>query len=106
MRFCFVASVALGLAVLGCSSAPEAPQAPTPTATIKPRPRPLPSQGKPGRSPAPPLPTISVPMPANTVADLRRQETPCDRHEPGWKWVGTVVEDGRCAVGPCTCTKE
>jgi hypothetical protein len=104
MRFCFVASVVLSLAVLGCSSAPEVPKAPTPTATVKPRPRPSPATG-PTRSPGPPLPTVSLSAPQG-AADLSRQQTPCDRHEPGWKWVGTVVQDGRCVVGPCTCTKE
>ena len=106
MRFGFVASVALTIAVLGCST-PEAPPpaAPAPTATAKPRPSPAPpKEGAAQRPPEPTLPTIVPPKPEG-APDPRRAETPCDRHEPGWKWIGNVVDEGRCVVGPCTCVQ-
>jgi len=107
MRFGFLASVALTIAVLGCSTPePEAPAPTAPAATAKQRPRPsaTPEDGQPKRSPDVPRPTISVSKPEG-APDPRRTETPCNRNEAGWKWVGTVVEDGRCVVGPCTCVQ-
>ena len=106
MRFGFVASVALTIAVLGCSTPePPAPAVPAPTATAKPRPSPLPEDGSATKQPpAPTLQTIVPPEPTG-APDVRRQETPCDRHEPGWKWTGNVVDEGRCVVGPCSCVQ-
>jgi hypothetical protein len=107
MRSGFVASVALTIAVLGCSTpeAPPAPAAPAPTAMAKPQPSPAPpKEGATNRPPGTGLPTIALPQPEG-VPDPRRAETPCDRHEPGWKWVGSVVDEGRCVVGPCNCVQ-
>jgi hypothetical protein len=106
MRIGLVASVALSVVVLGCA-APDAPEAPAPAAaTAKPRPRPSPppKDAQPKEPPAPTLPTI-VPPKAEGPPDARRQETPCDRNETGWKWTGGHVEDGRCTIGPCTCVQ-
>lgn len=105
MRFGFLASVALTIAVLGCSAPePEAPAPTAPAATAKPRPRPSATPADPKRSPATPWPTISVSK-QEGAPDPRRAETPCDRNEAGWKWQGTLVVDGRCTVGPCSCVQ-
>jgi len=119
MRFATVASILLsvGLSVgmLACSKpeTPEPAQAPAaapaqvapPAAAEKPK-----AAAKAAANPlGTPLPTLkSIPLhtPPGLNEDSRRQPTPCDRNEPGWKWVGNVVEDGKCAVGPCDCVKE
>ena len=110
MRFGTVASVALVITLLGCSKpdAPEPKPAPAPL-SAKPAAAPPPppnAAARPQAAPAAPLPTIVVQKPADVPEDPRRKETPCDRNEPGWKWVGTVVENGQCAVGPCDCVQD
>jgi hypothetical protein len=52
------------------------------------------------------LPTMSVKPQGGDQMPPRHAETPCDRKEAGWKWVGNIVEDGHCVVGPCKCEKE
>ena len=114
MRVGTFASVVLTIAVLGCSkSEPPAPPpvvpppAPASGAAAAKPPRPTVDPAKaaaPKASPAAPLPTIIVHSPSG-VNDPRRAETPCDRHEEGWKWVGHVVDNGNCVVGPCSCEK-
>ena len=107
MKIRTVVVLALALTWLGCSKPePEAPQDAAPPAPAAPQ---APAPGAaPTASPKRPivtLPTVAEPH-ADVPTDPRRAETPCDRHEAGWKWVGTVVEDGRCVVGPCACEKE
>ena len=59
------------------------------------------ARGIPHAAPRPaPLP------PADAPPNPRRAETPCDRKEAGWKWVGNIVENGQCIVGPCECKKD
>lgn len=100
-----VAVLALTIGSLGCS--PSEPPQPAPTAAAAKSAAPAPPPAPPVKAVQPqnPMPTISVPPPAHPP-DPRRTETPCDRQEPGWKWQGNLVEDGRCVVGPCTCVKE
>lgn len=96
-------ALALALACVGCAkSEPEAPKpvAPAPTASVAVPAAPTQSP----RRPAVTLPTVDVKPPPDVKP--RHPETPCDRHEAGWKWTGTVVEDGVCTVGPCACVKE
>lgn len=102
------AALALALTWLGCSgSEPEpAKQQPAPAAA--------PSAAAPAaaptmspRRPVATIPTIHVPPEAYSGdGKPRYPETPCDRKEAGWKWVGNLVEDGNCVVGPCKCEKE
>mgnify|MGYP000623575141 CR=1 FL=1 len=110
MRIGTVVSVGAILALLACSK-PEAP-APVPTGAprasapiTKPSPIAAATQAPAMRQPKSPMPTIVMQRPAAVPEDQRHKETPCDRNEAGWKWVGNVVEDGRCAVGPCDCVK-
>jgi hypothetical protein len=97
--FLAVASTAL---LLACSE----PEAPAPAAVTSPAgmpPAAAPQKAPPvPAAPANPLPTVAEPP---RGADVRRPDTPCDRNEPGWKWTGNVVEDGRCVVGPCDCVR-
>ena len=97
-------SLALALALVGCSksepepakpAAPARPAATAPAAPAAPTPSP--------RRPAVTIPTVAIPP---TTGQSRYPETPCERHEPGWKWTGTIVENGQCIVGPCACVKE
>jgi len=113
MRARTCVAVLISVFALGCSGpdAPE-PQAPAPAppaaqapAAKAPPPAPPVAKAPPSIAPpANPMPTVVVPQ--NTAEDPRRPQTACDRHEPGWKWHGTVVEDGKCVVGPCDCVKE
>jgi len=99
----------LGFALGACSNSSPQP-GPTPQPPAAPA-------GLPPNHPAPPPPPAGsvqqtppavnlqvrpshVPRPAATP-----KLTPCDRHEPGWKWQGRV-EDGNCFVGPCKCVRE
>jgi hypothetical protein len=105
-----VGSIVLAGALLACSK-PEAPApapapAAPPTAAAAAKPAAAKPAADPQSSPRPTLQSIVVHTPAGAGDDPRRKETPCDRQEAGWKWVGNVVEDGRCAVGPCDCVKE
>ena len=97
--------LALALAWLGCSKSepvPPQPAAPAATATGAAAAAPVPTMSP--RRPAVTLPTVHVEPPPDSRP--RNPETPCDRHESGWKWVGTIVENGQCVVGPCACVKE
>jgi hypothetical protein len=107
MRLGLVASVVLTGALLACSKSEGPPAAQPPAVAAKPTRVPLDDAAKEARNrrPAQPLPTIHVEPPADAPPDPRRAETPCDRKEAGWKWVGTIVEEGRCVVGPCDCVK-
>lgn len=100
MRVATYLAVASTVLLLACSEreVPEPPAAPSPGKA------PAAQQAAPPVPPAPasPLPTIAEPPRPD---DPRRAETPCDRNEPGWKWVGTLVEEGRCVVGPCECVQ-
>lgn len=100
-------ALTIALAWLGCSKSDPAattPAAPAPTAVkaaaAAPAPAPTASRARPVAT----LPTVHVEPPPDSKP--RNPETPCDRHESGWKWVGTVVENGQCSVGPCSCVKE
>lgn len=101
-----VVTLALACAWLGCSKPEPEPQkqaAPAATKVAAPAaPAPAPSAGQ--REPVATLPTVDVKPPPDSRP--RYPETPCDRHEAGWKWVGTIVENGQCIVGPCACVKE
>jgi len=103
MRVSSVLAVAATALLLGCSE----PEAPEPAAGGSPAAGmpPAAAQKAPPIPPPPanPLPTVAEP---ERAPDVRRPETPCDRNEPGWKWTGNVVEDGRCVVGPCDCVRE
>jgi hypothetical protein len=100
-----VAAFALTIGSLGCSKG-EAPQPPAPAPSVAAaKPAQPPRPPKPAQAPANPLPTIVVNPPADVPPDPRRTVTPCDRKEPGWKWQGSLVEDGHCVVGPCICVK-
>lgn len=111
MRFGTVAaSIAVALTLLACSkpeppaaaSAPAPPTAAQPAAVVPP-PNPA---ANPQAKPAGPQATTVQQMPAGAPTDYRAEKTPCHRNEPGWKWVGNLVENGQCAVGPCDCVKE
>jgi len=108
MRICTVVALALALTWLGCAkpeaeapkeAAPQAPAATRASATAA-----APTASPP--RPAVTLPPLEVQPPADIPPDPRRAETPCDRQEAGWKWAGTLVEEGRCVVRPCACLKE
>jgi len=95
-----VASVAL----LAACSEPDAPEPAAATSPAGMPPAAAPQKAPPiPPGPEDPLPTVAEP---ERGPDPRRPETPCDRHEPGWKWTGNVVEDGRCVVGPCDCVRD
>lgn len=99
MRVATYLAVASTVLLLACSEreAPEPAAAPSPAkAPAAQKAPPLPP------APANPLPTIAVPPRGD---DPRHPETPCDRNEPGWKWQGNLVEDGKCVVGPCECVQ-
>ena len=110
MRIRTAVALALALTWLGCSKpeseAPKDAAPPAPAATRAPAAADAPAPTASPKRPAVTLPTVHVEPPADIPPDPRRAETPCDRHEAGWKWHGTVIEDGRCVVGPCTCVKE
>ena len=97
-------ALALTLAIVGCSKSepePAKPAAPAKAAaTVAAAPAaPTPSP----RRPAVTIPTVGI---QPTTGQSRYPETPCERHESGWKWTGTIVENGQCIVGPCACVKE
>lgn len=114
MRLAVVGSIVLAGTLLACSK-PEAPApapapvaAPTAAAAAAAAAKPAAAEPvvDPQSSPRPTMQSIPLHTLSGAGDDPRRKETPCHRQEAGWKWVGNVVEDGRCAVGPCDCVKE
>lgn len=96
--------LALALTVLGCSkSEPDAPKPAAPAAAVA-----TAAAAPAAPTPSPKRPAVTIPTIAiqPTTGQSRYPETPCERHESGWKWVGTIVENGQCVVGPCSCVKE
>lgn len=103
----------LSIVLTGCS---DAPSIPTPersaAATLKLSPKATPdgesAAAKPRRTDQQPTPELRVK--SRGGEDLSDQppknETPCSRGEPGWKFHGNLVVDGKCVVGPCDCTQE
>lgn len=63
-------------------------------------------QTAPAAAAASPVPLPVKPFPTGVIPTSVREETPCDRNEPGWVLKGTLVEDGKCVVGPCDCIEE
>jgi hypothetical protein len=102
-----VVALALTVAWLGCSGPePEPAKQPVAQATAKSAPAPNAGPTTSPRRPIAPMPTVSVKQQQGEQFPPRHAETPCDRKEAGWKWVGNIVEDGHCVVGPCKCEKE
>ena len=105
-RSVMVMALALALAWLGCSRSepPPTPAAPASSVATAAAAAPAPGPTMSPRRPAVTIPAIQKDPSAEARA--LNSGTPCDRHESGWKWVGTVVENGQCSVGPCSCVKE
>lgn len=100
MRFIPVACFVSAIALVACST-PEAPETqapPAPTAAAVGVP--------PAAKPKPPAAAPAATEHSEAAEGAHQKDIHCQRNEPGWKWVGNIVEEGKCVVGPCDCVRE
>lgn len=102
MRFPVVASIVLSLSLLACSKS----ETPEPAHLSPQNGESQSANSSPTSRPMAVAPPAQPEQAAPPVDDPRYKPTACDRNEPGWKWVGNLVEEGKCVVGPCDCVPE